>query len=311
MLHDGSRSGHKTCLIRRMKVLFLLLFLFTLPVCAQVLDNRNGEAFTDKPFFNSDFIRDNKLEELKGTFVYKKQGEMMRTTTFNYVYHFNRSGELDYTYETRTDDGSADTSWNRYSYDDQGRLETYRKSDQNGYMAIKYSYDEKNRVVQEEHFTEMTDSLGNVIRRLAFNKERYEYQEYDKQLKRTRFNNYDLPYLEEFYNYDDDGYLIERTERIKMTGDVFTYLYNYNEEGKLAGIRKMSNKVEGVQEELQFKYDELGNLMEKHLYKNGVFTTDIQIIYNSQSRLLSSVITRQVSTNFMMILRFLDYSFYD
>ena len=146
-----------------MKVLFLLFFLLSLPICAQVLDNRNGEAFTDKPFFNSDFIRDNKLEELKGTFVYKKQGEMMHTTTFNYVYHFNRSGELDYTFETRTDDGSADTAWNRYSYDELGRLESYRKSDQNGYMAIKYTYDDKNRVVQEEHFANSSQLSFFVI----------------------------------------------------------------------------------------------------------------------------------------------------
>lgn len=294
-----------------MKVLFLL-FLVSSVICrAQVLDNRNGDAFTDKPFFNTDFIRANKLKELKGTFVYKKQGEVMKNTTFNYVYHFNTMGELDYTFETRTDDGSSDTTWNRYKYDDKGRLSVYRKSDQNGYIAIHYVYDDKDRVIEEEHFTEMTDSLGNVIRTLAFNKETYVYQEYDLQTKRTRYNNYGLPYLEEFYNYNSDGYLIERIERIKMTGDVFTFHYAYNENGKLSAIRKTGNKSTETLEELKFQYDELGNLMEKHLYRNGIFTTDIQIVYNSKSRLLSSVITRQVSTNFMMILRFLDYSFYE
>ena len=38
---------------------------------------------------------------------------------------------------------------------------------------------------------------------------------------------------------------------------------------------------------------------------------DIQILYNSKSKLLASVITRQVSTGFMMIIRFKDYEFYD
>lgn len=289
-------------------VIFIVLSKLT---SAQVLDNRMGDAFTDKPFFNTEFIRSNKLKELKGTFVYKKQGEVMRNTTFNYVYAFDREGQLSYTFETRTDDGSTDTTWNRYTYDDVGRLSVYRKSDQNGYLAIHYTYDDKDRVIAEEHFTEMIDSLGNVVRTLSFNKETYEYQEFDLQTKRTRFNNYNLPYMEEFYNYNKDGYLVERIERIKMTGDVYTYHYAYNEQGKLSAIRKLSNKDPEPLEELKFKYDELGNLAEKHIYRKGVFTTDIQIVYNSRSRLLSSVITRQVSTNFMMILRFLDYSFYE
>jgi YD repeat-containing protein len=294
------------------KQLFLFFFLsFSGMAISQVLDNRNGDAFTDKPFFNSSFIKENQLKLLKGTFVYKKQGEVMRNTTFNYVYAFDRNGNLEYTFETRTDDGSTDTTWNRYAYDEKGRLSVFRKSDQTGYSAIHYMYDEQDRVVAEEYFTELTDSLGNVIRTLAFNKDTYVYSDYDSQVKRVKFNNYDLPYMEEFFNYNKDGYLVERIERIKMTSDVFTFHYGYNEQGKLATVVKTSNKSSEPQEELKFKYDELGNLIEKHIYKNGIFTTDVQIIYNSKSRLLSSVITRQVSTNFMMILRFLDYEFYD
>jgi YD repeat-containing protein len=63
-------------------------------------------------------------------------------------------------------------------------------------------------------------------------------------------------------------------------------------------------------EEWFFKYDQLGNLIEKNIYKKGVFTTEIQIIYNNDTKLLSSVLTREVSTNFIMILRFMEYEFY-
>jgi hypothetical protein len=117
--------------------------------------------------------------------------------------------------------------------------------------------------------------------------------------------------LDEYFNYNDEGYLLERIERVKMTSMVYTYHYEYNEKGKLAAIRKSSNSAEGYIEELKFQYDELGNLLEKHVYKNGIFTTDYQMIYNSKSKLLSTVITRQVSTNFLLILRFQDYEFFD
>ena len=56
---------------------------------SQVLDNRNGEAFTDRPFFNEKFIKQNKLKKLEGSYVYKKSGEVMKSTSYKYVYNFD------------------------------------------------------------------------------------------------------------------------------------------------------------------------------------------------------------------------------
>ena len=77
-----------------MKLLLIFLSYVSLQAFGQVLDNRNGEAFTDKPFFNTSFIKENKLKKLKGTFTYKKQGQMMRATEFMYVYEFDTNGLL-------------------------------------------------------------------------------------------------------------------------------------------------------------------------------------------------------------------------
>ncbi len=270
-----------------------------------------GYAFTDKPFFNADFVKENKLKKLKGTYVYKKRDEPMQTTEYNYAYEFNRKGQLIATFETRQDDGTIDTTWNKYYYNDNNQLIKHRKTDQEGYLTTIYHYDSTDRVIREEIVREVIDSMGNITKTLAFNNERFEYSIYDGQTKRTKFNNYDLPYLEEIMYYNEDGYLVERIERIKMTSKVYTYQYEYNEKGLLGAVRKSSNRSEGYLEEWLFEYDDYGNLIEKHLYKNGEFITDYQIIYNSKSKLLATVITRQVSTNFMMILRFFDYEFFD
>jgi len=292
------------------KYFIIISVFFQSLAFGQVLDNRNGEAFTDKPFFNQDFIRDNKVKKLNGTFTYKKMGQVLRPTEFKYVYEFNNNGQLISSYETRTDDGTIDTTWNKYEYDDEDRLMIHRKSDLEGFATIHYTYDSLDRVIQEDFIRDI-DSNGVIVRSLSFNKETFKYTDYDQQIKRTRFNNYGLPYLDEFFNTNELGYLVERIERIKMTSTVYTYHYEYNEKGKLSAILKSNNRDEGYLEETKFKYDDLGNLIVKHNYKKGVFTTDIQIIYNSKSKLLSSVITRQVSTNFMMILRFKDYEFFD
>lgn len=292
-----------------MRLIFLISFFLVNGVQAQVLDNRMGEAFTDKPFFNEDFVKRNRLKRLNGTYTYKNQGSAMRETAFKHVFEFDREGRLVSTYETRTDDGTKDTSWNIYEYDEYGFLGAHRKTDEEGFTVVKYTNDSIGRVIKEEYIREV-DSNGVIVRTLAFNEERFEYAEFDKQTKCTRYNNYNLPYLDEFCNYNDLGYLVSREERIKMTSSVYTYTHEYNDKGKLAAIKKTSNRATGILEEMTFKYDELGNLLEKRVYRNGEFTTDIQIIYNSKTKLLSAVLTKQVSTGFMTIIRFKDYEFY-
>ena len=292
-----------------MRLFLLLSFISFGCANAQVLDNRMGEAFTDKPFFNEDFVKQNRLKRLNGSYTYKNQGAAMRETEFKHVFEFDRNGRLISTYETRTDDGTKDTSWNIYEYDEYGFLDLHRKTDEDGFTTIRYTNDSIGRVIKEEFVREI-DSNGRIVQTLAFNEERIEHVVYDNQTKSTRYNNYNLPYLDEYINYNDLGYLINREEHIKMTSSVYTYTHEYNDKGKLASIKKTSNRKEGILEEITFKYDQLGNLLEKRIYRNGEFTTDIQIIYNSKSKLLSAVLTKQVSTGFMTIIRFKDYEFY-
>jgi len=293
-----------------MKIWMIFILFLTFWTNAQVLDNREGEAFTDKPFFNELFVKQNKLKNLVGSYVYKKTGETMKTTAFKYAYNFDREGHLESSYETNTSDGTKDTVWNIYEYNAKNKLVAHRKTDLDGFLTIHYTYDDKGRIITEEYKRDI-DSSGEIVRSLSFNKERIEYSDYGDQMKLTRYNNYDLPYLDEFVRYDSIGYLVEKVERIRMTSTTYTNTFAYDDHGKLASIQKTSNRKDGIIEEFKFRYDELGNLIEKHVYKDGVFTTDIQIIYNSKSKLLATVITKQVSTGFMMILRFQDYAFYD
>lgn len=276
----------------------------------QVLDNRNGEAFTDQPFFNEAFIKENRIKEIKGEFSYMKTGKGLVPMKYYSSYHFDRQGHLASSYETRPDDGSQDTSWNYYVYNEDDLLTVHRSTEKEGLLAVHYTYDSLDRIIAESYKRDI-DSNGQTVRSLSFNKERIEYFDYDKQIKRTRYNNYDLPYLDEFYNYNEMGYLMERVERIKMTSTVYTYKYEYNETGRLAAIRKHSNKSDVPVEEMEFSYDDLGNLSEKLIYRNGVLKTNIQIIYNKKTNLLESVLTTEEATGFMMVCRYRDYKFYN
>ena len=111
-----------------------------------MLDNRKGTAFTDKPFFNQDFIRENKIHFLNGQFTYKKSGEMMRVTKYHYVYEFDSIGRLISSYETRKDDGTLDTTWNKYVYSNDDYLVEHKKGDSKGFTSTIFEYDDQKKM---------------------------------------------------------------------------------------------------------------------------------------------------------------------
>jgi hypothetical protein len=274
-----------------------------------MLDNRNGLAFTDKPFFDSEFIRINKVESLNGRFTYKKPGDIMRNTEYAYVYSFDSLGRLISTFETRKDDGTVDTTWNKYIYNNQNLVVEHKRGDGKGFTSTLYGYDEKYRVISESFVREYVDSLG-VLQRTILNAETMKYEEYDGQVKKTVYNSYGLPYLQEFSFYNELGYLVERTERLMMTSRMSKIIYEYNEKGLMSSIKTMVGDQEVPSEETKFLYDEHGNLQDKHYYRDGVFITEIEMLYNDRSMLLTYVLTRDVATNFIMILNFKEYDFF-
>lgn len=300
---------HYFCNVKKLSILFCILHSF---LNSQILDNKRGLAFTDEPFFNETFIKKNKIKSLKGEYTFKKVGDIMRKTEFKSVYQFDSLGQLISTFETRNEDGIKDTINNIYEYSSKNELMVHRKKDSGGYGSIHYERDSLGRIISEETHRDIFNKEGKLERSLVLNKE---FMKYDVssplQQKKTIYNSYELPYMEEISYFNADGYLVEKVENLKMTSGKIKYLYEYNEKGYLSAIRSAAN-INGIfAEEWFFKYDNFGNLIEKHIYKKGVFTTDIQIIYNIDTKLLSSVLTREVQTNFIMILRFQGYEFYE
>lgn len=289
----------------------LLLFCFTSSLLnSQILDNKRGLAFTDQPFFDENFIKLNKVKKIKGEYTFKKAGDIMRKTPYKSTYEFDSSGHLIESFETRSDDGIKDTIQNMYAYSPTNLLTMHRKKDSGGYGSVHYQYDKLGHIISEETHRDVFDMNGNLERTFVINNETMKYDTFPLQQKKTVFNSHNLPYMEEFSYYNADGYLLEKEERLKMTSGKVKQVYEYNEKGFISAIRSNATLDGKFAEEWFFKYDEFGDIIEKHVYKNGVFTTDIQIIYNTDTKLLSSVLTREVKSNFIMILRFMNYEFY-
>lgn len=286
-----------------------MLILLPLGLSAQMLDNSKGFAFTELPYFNEQFVKMNRIKSLVGSFQYKKTGETIKNSKFIYRYEFDEKGHLVYSLETKLIGTIVDTVVLYYEYDDKNNLSVVRQKDDKGFFATKYIYDDKNRLVKEEYYRDIDTTTNNVSnpsfeRSIFINSERYEYQENMAMLKKTYYNNYDFPYLDEYIYTDKLGLVTKREKVVRTTSNLTTIEYEYNEKGWISKEKMFSATNTNNNKEMVFNYDKQGNLIDKQIYKNGVHVQDIQLIYNTKTGILSYTLTRDVATNYITILKF-------
>ena len=300
-----------------MKSFLLSVFLISVSFCglAQMLDNSKGAAFTDVPFFNKRFMKASKIKEIKGYYTFKKQGDILRESKYVYVYSFDSLGQLTRHYETASGDLITDTVVKFYEYDSKGNLAAKHISEKSGFLTTYYTYNDSNQVIKEEVWRDI-DTLHSLLdpkieRSLLWNSETMSYEIYNGQHRKKIYNSYGNLYMEETKLYDSLGYLSKVEELYPLTRNQLNTFYRYGDKGWIESIRTFKNIDTIPVNEVFFEYDTYGNVSAKKEYKNGVFTTEYQVIYSGRTGLLSSIIIREVSTNFLSIIRFQEPTFWD
>lgn len=280
-----------------------------------MLDNSKGAAFTDVPFFNKRFMQSSKIKEIKGYYTFKKQGDILRESKYVYVYSFDTLGQLVRHYETASGDLITDTIVKFYEYDTRGNLTAKHISEKSGFLTTYYTYNDSNQVIREEVWRDI-DTMHSLLdpkpeRSLLWNSETMSYETYNGQYRKKIYNSYGNLYLEETRLYDSLGYLSKIEELYTITRNQLNTFYTYGDKGWIESIRTFRNIDTIPVNEVFFEYDTYGNVSAKKEYKNGVFTTEYQVIYSGRTGLLSSIIIREVSTNFLSIIRFQEPTFWD
>lgn len=297
---------------------FTLIFLhssFCICCSAQLLDNSKGLAFTDYPFFNTQFIRASKIKEIKGEYTFKKQGDVMRQTDYVYVFSFDSLGRLSRHYETAKGTIVSDTIVRFYSYDEKNNLLSKSINEKRGFLTTYYTYDQNNRIIKEEIWRDI-DTLHSLLkpdieRSLLWNTESMTYESFPNQLKRKVYNSYGNQYLETNTYWDSLGYLRSIHDLYTITRNQINQEFTYGNKGWVESIKTINNINPVPINESQFVYDNYGNLTTKKEFKNGIFTTEYSIIYSGKTGLLSSILIREVSSNFISIIRFKEPEFWD
>lgn len=270
-----------------------------------MLDNQKGVAFTDLPYFNKNFISANHIKALNGHFQYKKTGEAIKNSQFLYQYHFDREGRLTYSFETKLLGSIVDTLVLYYEYDAKNNLSVLRQKMGDSYFTTKYDYDPNNRVIKESYYKDIDTTNDNYLnptfeRSTFLSAQKYEYQYNGTQLKKTFYNNYNIPYQDEYITNNSLGLISKVETVIRTTSKRIITNYEYDDNGWISKISVKSPEETKIKE---FHYDKRGNLLDEQIYRNDQHLTDIQIIYSKISGLLSYTLKHDIDTGLITILK--------
>ena len=293
----------------------ILICSFILTACwftahAQLIDNHEGLAFGQLPFFNNSFVAQNKIKKLKGFFSVTSPTTPIIQTGLYCVYEFDEKGRLTHTIETFQGTDRIDSLENFYFYNDNNQLIQQRKKEHNGFTSIVNELDEKGRIIKQIYKRDILNEKNELVESYIINEEIMKYQSVDTIETCTVFNNYNLPYVEKTKVYNSNGYLVQVNERSITTSGFYRVNYAYNEKGWLESKKKYANSNTEPVEEWRYQYDSFGNVKNIFSYSFGELVEEKEIYYNDKSLILSNILFIDSKSKRVRILQLKEKQFY-
>ena len=294
-----------------MKYLLIICILIPLLSCGQMLLNPKGEVLEDMPFFNPEFIKSHQVKSFRGTYATKFDHDIIRPNNDAFVYEFDRIGQLVRKFKILM----GDTLLSIYIYDYKGNVLIHRESNKLGYYEHRYRYDDRNRIVKMELRRDKKSSLDKLSFELdeshTVSTEKYEYIPLEGiDYKKICYNGADRIYRIEFYYFNDKEQLAKVESALHNGTNRKEVNYFYDEAGRIQEVKTISKASKTHQRKKIFTYDENGNVLSRHMYRNEKLLSEEQLVYSDDSHLLKAVITREDQSGMLTILQFKSYRNY-
>lgn len=287
-----------------MKTNRLLLLLLTLiaigptGIC-QLVQPPVGMEFGLQTKFNSTFIRNNKISEIRCSVDVKKDGDRIRDSYRIDVYHFYENGDLKMI--SHINQKLRDTSITFFEYTN-GRLECEVKNDAAGMFSYCYEYDKTGRPIvlrygRAERYSSLTASLDRSLG-TEITSENYAYKTYENQLHSTLHNTAGRPYLKEIRYYDENQYLVKYLKTYIMSSGRLEETYAYNDRGWLSE-KSISDGLNPYT--LQYSYDDVGNLLEERKLIDDEVIYRTEFVYLGKNMHLKAELKREEENQLIVI----------
>ena len=294
---------------------FTLVILFLGNICfAQQIDNRQCGAFTDMPFFNVQFMKNNGVKAIRGSISFKKELDIIRKQDLIQIFEFDSLGRQTSSINTfKSITGKKDTAIVYYEYEGINLI-LRRKSDTYGFFSDNYKFDSADRVIKKTYCRD--DNAGpdkfhfELKKQYVIVSEEYKYEQASELvLKRLHFNNYKRSFKEELIKTDDNGYLKEITSKTVIGNRRSKTTFEYDYKGQVFKKVEQLNLDKANKTRNEYIYDDLGNLIEHNYYKNGIHKIYRKLLYNGKTMLLETQLSKNMSTNTITITKYV-YEFY-
>ena len=298
------------------KSLFLLLLtlIITFSGQAQILDPQEGELFVSEPPFRQSFIRDNKIKAIRGTVSLKSPLKSIVELGLIQEFEFDEEGRVTYTMESAASGESKDTVIAVYEYNDQGLLTTLHGSDLKGYFAYDYTYDANDQVISQVYYREENEGSGKrnfkAGKRFRIAEEKFEYQKQSElALKKRYLNNEERPYKDLVTMHNEYGHVVEKDTRFVVTNRRNTLTYSYDDINRLSRLEDFSNITDRNILIYDYTYDDIGNLEQEALMRNGEKISTRSMLYD-QRMFLDVQLIKDEKTEDITIIRY-TYEFFE
>ena len=260
--------------------------------------NKEGQAFTQVPFFNHAFVKALKIAELKGSVSFKKKFDVIQTTADWLNYHFDTLGYLIQIEEVKKVGEKYDTSNIFFSYDQFHRLTQIKNKVADPWITTQFSFDSSGRINQEIQYQEA--SAGKPI---LLKWETIKSIPLENGMLKKIYNENNIEFKEQTFltlKNDEETEEIERWtlgfEQVKkkqfFTNNRLVERSIFINDDSLAQVREV------------FSYDNEGELISKKLMRNGENIQEWQVIYDAKSKVLSAVLILDEKTGTLKILRY-------
>jgi len=289
---------------------FFLVLFFNAFYFSQMLNNKNGNAFTNTPFFNKSFIKNNKIKKLSATISFKKKGSVIKQTNLSYSFSFDKNGRLIHFLESNFRGKKIDSVEYFYTYNSANQLEVERKKEMNGYTSIHYKYNTNGELVLKEFHRDILNDLDSLIHSTVLYVKKIENSIAKNSKKQIVFNNYNLPYKEITSLFSEDGYLLEQKEKMKMSSAFFKKTFSYNDQGWVSSKKNFRSTDSIPSERWEYKYDSWGNLIKLDYYRGKNLLEEKEIYYSEKTNLIANMLIINNITQSLKIIRFKGIDFY-
>lgn len=292
--------------------LIVLFMVAALQSDAQLIDNRNGNAFNEEMFFNQQFLWLNKIRTITGQVSIKRPNRPIEQRPDISVYRFNEVGLM-----TRMDRVSSiknlvDSLTILVKRNDLGGIALREETGTRGYFSTGFVYDDRGKIIRVEYGTAENISTEKSKlepgRTITINAESIIWNEQDNGiLRKSVYNNYGLHYANWTIVKNSKGFVESETEELIMSGRNKTKTYSYNEHGWISKIESSDNMSSGKKAQT-FRYDDLGNVVKVEYYDGKQMNREIEVLY-TPTMLVEAFLDHDVETGDIVITKF-TYEYY-